>query len=69
MFEVSFSMSVIRLKVNSKEKNDISVSLRVTKAANGFILKTGDAPIVFSTIHELSDALSEALKKVDWEEK
>lgn len=62
---MSINMAV-QLKVNSKEVNDVSISLRVTKAANGFILKSGDAPVIFSTIEALSEALSEALKKVDW---
>lgn len=62
-------MTTPKLKVNDKDKNDISVSLRITKAANGFILKTGDAPIVYSSIEELAEALSNALIKTDWSTK
>ena len=62
-------MTTPKLKVNDKDKNDISVSLRITKAANGFILKTGDAPIVYSSIEELAEALSNAPIKTDWSTK
>lgn len=64
-----YKMTTPKLKVNGKDKNDISVSLRITKAANGFILKTGDAPIVYSSIEELAEALSNALIKTDWSTK
>lgn len=64
-----YKMTTPKLKVNDKDKNDISVSLRITKAANGFILKTGDAPIVYSSIEELAEALSNALIKTDWSTK
>ena len=60
-------MTIPQLKVNKKDKNDVSISLRITKAANGFILKTGEAPIVYSSLEELAKALSEALIKTDWD--
>jgi hypothetical protein len=49
-----------------KDNNDISVQIRVQQVANGFLVRTGKAPVFYSTIDETAAAISSGIVQIVW---
>ena len=49
-----------------EDNNDISIQIRVQRVANGFLVRTGKAPVFYSTIDETATAISSGLVQIVW---
>lgn len=51
----------------TSDGNDVTTVIRITKIENGFLLRTGKKPIHYPEIESLAEAVSNGIKKIDWE--
>jgi len=49
-----------------EDNNDISVQIRIQRVANGFLVRTGRAPIYYPNIEEAAAAISGSLIQIVW---
>ena len=49
-----------------EDNNDISIQIRVQRVANGFLVRTGKAPVFYFTIDETAAAISSGLVQIVW---
>jgi hypothetical protein len=49
-----------------EDGQDISVQIRVQQVANGFLVRTGNIPIYYSSIEKAAAAVSDSLIQVTW---
>jgi hypothetical protein len=49
-----------------EDNNDISIQIRVQRVANGFLVRTGRAPIYYPNIEKAAAAISSSLIQIVW---
>ncbi len=49
-----------------EDNNDISVQIRIQRVANGFLVRTGRAPVFYPPIDEAAAAISTGLVQIVW---
>jgi len=48
------------------ERNDVGTQVRVQQLENGFVVRTGNKPIHYTTIEEAADAVRAGLVAAPW---
>jgi hypothetical protein len=49
-----------------KDRNDKSTRVQIQQVKNGFIVRTGKAPVFFETISLAATAIAKGLELLDW---
>lgn len=66
---INVKAKIIPEFVVRNEGNDISIQLRVACIGNGYLVKTGKAPVYYATKEEMAEAVYLGLLQLNSEEK